>query len=167
MPPERKPNQFARVAAVSALALAVLVVVVSIADSGGGSGGDDGGDDTEQTQAGGPSREGQRAIDRGVWIVGEGDSLTSISEKTGIDLDVLLELNPDVDPQRLGKGQRVALDQGLNDSGTEEGSSSNQGSEPDSDGDTISEGAGIGDGTGEGDGGPVQDSAGTDGTTGN
>jgi len=165
MPPERKPNQFARLAAVSALALAVLVVVVSIANSGGESGDDGGGDDTEQTQTGDPSREGQRAIDRGVWIVGEGDSLTSISEETGIDLDVLLELNPDVDPQRLGEGQRVALDQGLNDSGTEEGSSSNQGSEPDSDsdGDTISEG----DGTGEGDGGPVQDSTDTDGTTGN
>ena len=167
MPSERKPNQFARVAAVSALAIAFLVVVVSVGSSGGGDGGDDGGADTEQTQTGAPTREGQRAIDRGVWIVGEGDSLTSISEDTGIDLDVLLELNPDVDPQRLGEGQRVALDQGLNDSGTEEGSSSNQGSEPDSDGDTINEGAGIGDGTGEGDGGPVQDSTDTDGTTGN
>lgn len=165
MPPDKKPNQFARVAAVTALAIAFLVVIVSIGSSGGDSGGDDGGDDTEQTDTGAPTREGQRAIDEGVWIVGEGDSLTSISEETGVDLDVLLELNPDVDPQRLGTGQRIALDQGLNDSGTEEGSSSNQGSE-DSDGDTINEGAGIGDGTGEGDGGPTLDSTETD-TTGN
>ena len=165
MPPEKKPNQFARFAAISALAVAFLVVVVSIGSSDGGSDGDDGGDDTEQTQTGAPTREGQRAIDRGVWIVGEGDSLTSISEETGVDLDVLLELNPDVDPQRLGEGQRIALDQGLNDSGTEEGSGTNQGSE-DSDGDTLNEGAGIGDGTGEGDGGPTLDTTDTD-TTGN
>ena len=104
MPPDKKPNQFARVAAVTALAIAFLVVIVSIGSSGGDSGGDDGGDDTEQTDTGAPTREGQRAIDEGVWIVGEGDSLTSISEETGIDLDVLLELNPDVDPQRLGDG---------------------------------------------------------------
>lgn len=146
MPHERKPNQFARLAAVAALVLAFIIVGASIAGSGGGSDGDDDGDDTEQTQSGGPTREGQRAIDRGVWIVREGDSLTSISEETGIDLDVLLELNPDVDAQRLGEGQRIALDQGLNDSGTEEGSSSNEGTDSDLDGDTIDEGDGADDG---------------------
>lgn len=154
MPPERKPNQFARFAAISALALAFLVVVISIGSSGGGSDGDDGDDDNEQTQTGAPTREGERALERGVWIVGEGDSLTSISEDTGIDLDVLLELNSDVDPQRLGQGQRIALDQGSNDSGTDEESSSSSTSD-DTDGDTINEGSGIGDGTGEGDGGPT------------
>lgn len=162
MPPDRKPNQFARVAAILALVLAFVVVVVSIGSSSGDNGGGDDSDDTEQVDSGAPTREGQRAIDAGVWIVGEGDSLTSISEETGIDLDVLLELNPDVDPQRLGTGQEIILDQGENDSGSEESSSSSQGSE-DTDGDIINEGAGIGDGTGEGDGGPTLDSTDTTG----
>ena len=30
----------------------------------------------------------------------EGDTLVSISEETGIDLDELVELNPDIDPRR-------------------------------------------------------------------
>lgn len=86
-------------------------------------------------------------------MVGEGDTLVSIAEETGIELDALLELNPDIDPQVLATGQRIALREGL----------SGGGSGSDSGSTTITEGAGIGDGTGEGDGGPT----GTDGTTGN
>ena len=57
--------------------------------------------------AGRPARaEGGR---RGVWVVREGDTLAQISEETGIDVDEILAMNPDLDPQVLIQGQRIAL----------------------------------------------------------
>ena len=91
----------------------------------------------------------RRFVEEGVWIVREGDTLVSISEETGIDSDSLIDLNPDIDPQTLSTGQRIALREALTET-TASGS--------DADGDVVNEGAGIGDGTGEGDGGPTQDS---------
>ena len=46
---------------------------------------------------------------KGVWIVREGDTLGKISAVTEIDIDVLVQLNPDLDPQALLEGQRIAL----------------------------------------------------------
>jgi LysM repeat protein len=48
-------------------------------------------------------------VQRGVWIVHSGDTLGSISVKTGIDVATLQTLNPDLDPQTLLEGQRIAL----------------------------------------------------------
>ena len=48
-------------------------------------------------------------MQRGVWIVHSGDTLGSISLKTGIDVATLQSLNPDLDPQTLLEGQRIAL----------------------------------------------------------
>ena len=48
-------------------------------------------------------------MQRGVWIVHSGDTLGSISLKTGIDVATLQTLNPDLDPQTLLEGQRIAL----------------------------------------------------------
>ncbi len=38
-----------------------------------------------------------------------GDTLGSISEKTGIPVDKLQELNPQLDPQQLVSGQKIKL----------------------------------------------------------
>ncbi len=127
-------------------------MVVSITGSGGGSDdSDDGGDSTASIEegSGDPSRKGERALEEGVWVVGEGDTLTLISDETGLSQDELIELNSDIDDisQGLTIGQRIALTEGLTESDSSSGG--------DSDGDTINEGAGIGDGTGEGDGGPA------------
>lgn len=137
--PDRKPNHFARAFAVLGLITAVLVVAFTIATWGGTDDDGDGGDDiTEQS---GPSKKGERALDAGVWVVGEGDTLVSISEATGIDLDELVELNPAIDPQALSPGQRIVL--------TEEALEGND-SESSGDGgitndDVPTEGSGIGD----------------------
>jgi LysM repeat protein len=134
--PERKPNQIARVAAVLGLLAAIIVVGATVATSGGGSdNADEGGGD--ETTKGGPTAKGERAVEAGVWIVDEGDTLVSISEQTGIDLDVLVELNPEIDPQALSRGQRIALTAELPD---EQASTA---------ADVITEGSGIGDGVGE------------------
>lgn len=109
MPQRRKPNQFARVLAVLALVGAVALVVATVATNEG-SGEDD--KDAKKAAQKGETPEGRRAVDDGVWVVQEGDTLVSISEETGVDLDQLVELNADIDPQVLITGQRIALRQG-------------------------------------------------------
>jgi LysM repeat protein len=104
--PDYKPNQIIRAFAVMALIAAFVLVVVIIATSGGGS---DGGNDNGNAQKPSVSKAGQRAVRRGVWIVHSGDTLGSISVKTGIDVTTLQQLNPDLDPQTLLEGQRIAL----------------------------------------------------------
>ena len=105
--PERKTNYFARVIAVFALLGAFVLVIATIATSGGDGGGD--GDETETAGNTGPTKKGERALEDGVWVVEDGDTLVSISEATGIDLDELVELNSDIDPQALIAGQRISL----------------------------------------------------------
>lgn len=160
--PERKPNQFARVFAVLTLILAAAVVVFTIATTDNSSDSDGDGDEVNgDKNAGGPTAKGERAIEEGVWIVREGDTLVSISEATAIDLDVLVELNPDLDPQTLSTGQRIALREGLAEGGSTPSSSS------DDDGDTITEGSGIGDGVGDDDLSDTDNAGESDGIPGN
>jgi LysM repeat protein len=106
--PDYQPNPVARIVAVVALIAAFLLVIIVIATSGGESDGGDG-DSVDQVEATGPTPKGQRAVEAGAWIVKEGDTLAQISEETGIDTDELIQLNPDIDPQALLQGQRVAL----------------------------------------------------------
>jgi LysM repeat protein len=105
--PDYKPNQFVRVFAVLALVAAFILVVTIVATSGGGSNGGDNG--SAQVKSEGPDKRGRTAVSRGVWIVRSGDTLGRISADTGIDIDVLIQLNPDLDPQALLEGQRIAL----------------------------------------------------------
>jgi LysM repeat protein len=105
--PEYRPNQAARAAAVLALVGALVAFIVLVGTTGGDDEGDNNGD--QKVERTGPSRQGERAVRRGVWVVHEGDTLAQISEETGLDLDELLQLNPDRDPQALIQGQRIAL----------------------------------------------------------
>lgn len=105
--PDYQPNPLVRVIAVIALIAVFVLVVIVIATSGGGSGG--GGSGNAQTQTTGQTKEGGKAVAAGVWIVHSGDTLGKVSEETGIDVDMLVQLNPDLDPQALLEGQRIAL----------------------------------------------------------
>lgn len=50
------------------------------------------------------------AADReAVYTIEQGDLLSTISEETGVSVEKLLELNPDVDPQTLVAGQKLKL----------------------------------------------------------
>ncbi len=106
--PERRTNQIARIVAVVGLAAASLLVVIVIATTSGESD-NGGGDETTKADGKGPTAKGRKAVEAGVWIVHEGDTLTQISEQTGIEIDDLVDLNPDADPQALISGQRIAL----------------------------------------------------------
>ena len=103
--PDYKPNYFVRAFAVIALGAAlVLVVVVVLTSSGSSDNGNNGKKGKSEI-----SKVGRQAVKKGVWIVHSGDTLGEISVKTGIDQDTLLQLNPDLDPQALLEGQRIAL----------------------------------------------------------
>jgi LysM repeat protein len=104
--PDYKPNYFVRAFALLALiaALVLVVVVVVTTSSGGSDNGDKGGSGKPDV-----SKVGRKAVGKGVWVVQPGDTLGKISVKTGIDEDTLLQLNPDLDPQALLEGQRIAL----------------------------------------------------------
>lgn len=82
--------------------LAVLVMVVIATSLGGGSNGDAGGD------RGGRGQKKERTGEK-FYVVEPGDTLTTISNKTGVGVDKLTRLNPNLDPQALLSGQRVKL----------------------------------------------------------
>jgi LysM repeat protein len=104
--PDYQPNPVVRAFAVIALVAALILVGVVVATSGGGSDSGDNGSAQVETKG---SKRAERATSRGVWIVHSGDTLGKISEETGIDVDMLIQLNPDLDPQALLEGQRIAL----------------------------------------------------------
>jgi LysM repeat protein len=110
--PERKPNQLARMVAVVALVAASVLVAFTIFTSEGDSGSGEngaGGSGGELTQVSEPTSEGQKALDRGFYVVKDGDTLAQIAQDTGLELDTVSELNPELDPQALIAGERVTL----------------------------------------------------------
>lgn len=109
--PERKPNRAARIAAVIALMAAFALVTFTLFTAGSDSGGNDGngGGDGGNSVIGEPTRKGEKALARGYYVVQEGDTLAQIAEDTGFELDELVELNPQLDPQALIAGERVRL----------------------------------------------------------
>jgi LysM repeat protein len=152
--PDSQPNQVARVVAVFALVAAFLLVVITIATTGGG-GSDNGGSDSADEESSGPTAVGERALENGVWVVREGDTLNEIAEETGLSEDELLELNPDIDPQILVTGQRISLRAGLGDEGDQPPDASSDptpsageagGSGVGDDGPTGTTGSGVSDG---------------------
>ena len=54
-------------------------------------------------------QEGQGKLPTEVYVVKTGDTLGSIAEKTGIPVEKLQELNPELDPQALVSGQKIKL----------------------------------------------------------
>jgi LysM repeat protein len=100
------PN--ARLAAIGALIVAFVIVMVLIASSLGGGGGN----------AAPPLNAGSRhsksdkgkSSQRKIYVVKPGDCcLSQIAAKTGVDVDVLTQLNPHLDPQAIHSGDRVKL----------------------------------------------------------
>jgi LysM repeat protein len=62
---------------------------------------------TEQTNTGKKSQRPRRV--RPTYIVKLNDTLGLISEKTGVSVERIEALNPDLDPQNLIVGQRIKL----------------------------------------------------------
>jgi LysM domain len=93
----------ARVIALVALIGCGLVVVVLVSGSlGDGSDGDGAGSRGDRRGDGSAAQEGFR-------IVEPGDTLSGIADDTGVPVETLEQLNPDIDPQTLNSGQCVSL----------------------------------------------------------
>ena len=108
-----KTSITARILAVLALAGAFAAVVIVVSSETGG-------DDAKQRPAASQGKNGNggqggnggnqdQSSQAKVYEVQEGDSLTAIAEETGIPIETIEELNPDVDPQALIPGQKLNL----------------------------------------------------------
>jgi LysM repeat protein len=104
----RSPGRFL---APLALLVAVAATVGVIAASTGSDGG--GGSEPQSTSRSAQQRKQQRQQRqrplRATYTVKLNDTLGGISDKTGVSVERLQELNPDLDPQGLVVGQKIKL----------------------------------------------------------
>jgi LysM repeat protein len=92
------------------LALLVAAIAVLLVIQASGNSDDSGGEratrqSTEQTDTT-PRRQARQPAR---YTVKLNDTLTVISEKTGVSVERLQELNPELDPQNLIVGQKIKL----------------------------------------------------------
>ena len=112
----------ARVLAPLALVAFGLALLLIVASTGGGDDEPSKGEATQQEQRdlelarekkrrqkSEESREGQGKLPTDVYVVKTGDTLGSIAERTGVPVEKLQELNPELDPQALVSGQKIKL----------------------------------------------------------
>lgn len=99
----RLRRTIARVLAVLGIAAALIAVVVVVGDSTSGGGG--GAGDRAERRAQQREQEQQEAT----YVVQENDTLAGIAEKTGVSVEDLQNLNPDIDPQALPAGATLQL----------------------------------------------------------
>ncbi|HEX9968415.1 MAG TPA: LysM domain-containing protein [Solirubrobacterales bacterium] len=104
----QRSSAAARTIAVLALVCGAALVIAVVAASLGGDG--DGGSDGRPASAKSAKRQdGKSGKPRKSYVVQNGDTLTSIAEKTGVSVSRIQELNPGVDPQILVSGEKLKL----------------------------------------------------------
>lgn len=99
----KKNSQIARLLAVIGLCAAVLILIVAVTSAM--SGGDDSGDKANVAK----QQKKRPKTKKKVYEVESGDTLTTISQKTGIPVGQIERMNPDLDPQALQLGQKLKL----------------------------------------------------------
>ena len=104
-----------------ALLVALVAVMYVYANSTGEGGGGDGGSPTAEEQ--GEARGGRTGTEGGTgtgartstqrqrrrYQVRPGDTLAVIAERTGVSVERLQELNPEIDPNSLTVGDKIKL----------------------------------------------------------
>ena len=108
----RSPARFLAPLALVAVIVALFAIVTGSSDP------DEGPEPNQATEAQptatpeGERKEGERERrPRRTYVVRPGDTPSQIAEETGVPLEQILELNPDLDPQTLSPGQRLRLRQ--------------------------------------------------------
>ncbi|HEX8054719.1 MAG TPA: LysM domain-containing protein [Thermoleophilaceae bacterium] len=112
----------ARVLAPLALVAFGLALLLIVASGGGGGDGSSNRSATDQEQRdlelakdkrrrqrSSNRDEGQGKVSSATYVVKTGDTLGAIAEKTGVPVEKLQELNPELDPQALVSGQKIKL----------------------------------------------------------
>ena len=106
-----RSSSSARILAPAALAICAVAVLIVIGGSlGGGDDSSSGGSAVETTtqRTSGTSTAPQRR-QPATYTVKTGDTLGAIAESTGVPVDTLQDLNPELDPQALIAGQKIQL----------------------------------------------------------
>jgi LysM repeat protein len=106
----RSPARFLAPLALVAVVVALFMVVDSSRNDTGKSSAPNQASGTQSTAPAGGKGKRQRKSPRR-YKVKPGDTPSAIAEKTGVPLDQILRLNPDLDPQTLAPGQRIKLRQ--------------------------------------------------------
>jgi LysM repeat protein len=96
----------ARIAAVTALAIAAIVVIAAI---GAALGGGDSGSGKHGQASKSAHKAAQEQHAPATYEVQSGDTLISIAHHTGVPVREIEELNPQVDPQILIAGETLKL----------------------------------------------------------
>ena len=105
-----KTSPIARILAAVALAAAVVVVFVVLSSTTGSEdGGNKGKTNQNKTAKKANGKNDQPKTNAKTYEVQEDDTLTGIASKTGVSVEVIEELNPDLDPQALTLGQKLKL----------------------------------------------------------
>jgi LysM repeat protein len=106
----RSPARFLAPLALVAVVVALFMVVSSTKNDSGSKG--TSGQTTSHPTAS-PSSKAKKRARKGPrrYTVKTGDTPSSIADKTGVPLEEILRLNPDLDPQTLSPGQRIKLRQ--------------------------------------------------------
>jgi LysM repeat protein len=109
----RSPARFLAPLALVAFGIALFMVVTSSSTEPETTGPNR---STESQPSGSPNGDGENGTEgerKGPrrYTVKPGDTPSSIAEKTGVPLEDILRLNPDLDPQTLSPGQRIKLRQ--------------------------------------------------------
>jgi LysM repeat protein len=105
----RSPVRFLAPLALVAVVVALFMVVSSSRDEAknGGNSSNQTSGSTPTPTANGKSKRERKGPRR--YTVKAGDTPSSIADKTGVPLEQILRLNPDLDPQTLAPGQRIKL----------------------------------------------------------
>jgi len=113
---EKMINRFAALTALVVAFAATVAVLMGSHDSSRGdkstessSGSSTNAVATDTTTTNATTQTKTTSSSKSVYVVQPGDLLTTIAESTGVSVDELLELNPDVDPQSLVAGQKLKL----------------------------------------------------------
>jgi LysM repeat protein len=102
----RSPARFLAPLALVAFGVALFMIVQSSQTGSDETESPNRATDARPTATAEPERRGPRR-----YRVKEGDTPSSIADKTGVPLEDILRLNPDLDPQTLRPGQRIRLRQ--------------------------------------------------------
>ena len=105
--PDRNPVRLLAPLALVLVTVAFLVVVLS--SGSGGSGGSTKEASQRTTTSQKAKKRPRRKPRRATYTVKTGDTLGTISAKTGVPVERLQELNPNLDPQALVSGQTIKL----------------------------------------------------------
>jgi LysM domain len=104
----RSPARLLAPIALVLVTAACAVVVFSSTSSDGDQASDEGASESRATTTS-PRAGRERRRRRAFYVVKTDDTLDRIAAKTGVPVERLLELNPELDPLALVSGQRIRL----------------------------------------------------------